>query len=58
LPYSCETKWIKKKPSDLEGLMDVRYHNSKNLKKQLGKWIGDNVSEADKKSLKTFLKSL
>ena len=48
----------KNKPSDLEGLMDVRYHNSKNLKKQLGRWVRDNVSEADKKSLGTFLKRL
>jgi len=46
------------KQSDLVGIEDVRYYTSKILKKELGKWIRDNIPEADKKSLRAFLKTL
>lgn len=48
----------KHKQSDLKGIEDVRYSNEKELKTGLAKWIGDNVKEADRKSLKKLIKSL
>jgi len=52
------TRIRRQKPSDLAGIEDVRYYTSKKLKKELSKWIRDNVPEADKTSLRIFLKSL
>lgn len=52
------TRVRRQKPSDLAGIEDVRYSTYNKLKKELGKWIRDNVPEADKKSLRAFLKSL
>lgn len=52
------TRVRKQKQSDLKGIADVRYSTSKKLKKELGKWIRDNVDEADRRSLRSYLRSL
>jgi predicted nucleotide-binding protein len=46
----------KGKQSDLKGIEDVRYSNGKELKTRLANWIQDNVKEADRISLKKFIK--
>jgi hypothetical protein len=56
--YSGHFKRHKHKQSDLSGIEDVRYFSEKELKKKLGKWINDNIKEADKKSLSNYLKNL
>jgi hypothetical protein len=56
--FSGRSKSHKHKQSDLVGIEDVRYYSEKELKKRLGEWLEGNVKEANKASLKSFLKNL
>jgi hypothetical protein len=52
------TRRYKHKQSDLEGIEDIRYSTAKELKREFGRWIRDNVKEANRKSLSRFLRNI
>jgi len=43
--------------SDLKGLENVLYDSSSKLKSELGRWMRDNITETDTKSLDEYLES-